>query len=445
MEELENNDRKELRNKMVNFMYLIFIVLAFLYIPADFIDTIRDINTSLEISSREMNDVKNYNLLLLKAGLKADSIKGKQKTTVDFNRISILTDSVYKELESLRQHILNSSGGFNKHGYLKNAKENQFTDEIMLEKGAAKEIRAMLNGYKADLYKAGSSIDTLLLDSIMPTQEFIKTSTGKSQTWEKFYFNKMPLTVSLALIAKFQNDIRKIEFMAMDEYLAELNNKYDLALLDKKRKPKEKEKEIKPKENPLKLIDPETYIRNNELNILYTNINNPIKIYHPRIKGADITAEISKGKIYQKDSIYYARVNNVGIVNVNAFTTEGKKLLVSEKFMVKNLPDPSALIADRKGGIISSKIFKIQKNIDVRNEMINNSEGYLVKSFSLIKISGESVIQKSKNNHGAFFNATTRELIDQAERGDLFIFDNIEVEVPGGSIQTVSSLVFTII
>ena len=443
MEEFENNDRKELRNKMVSFMYLIFIVLAFLYIPADFIDTIRDINTSLEISSREMNEVKNYNLLLLKAGLKADSIQGKQKTSIDFNRISILTDSVYKELESLRQHILNTSGGFNKYGYLNNAKDNQFTDEIMLEKGAAKEIRKMLSAYKTNLTKAGSSMDALFLDSIIPTQELIKTSTGKSEPWEKFYFHKMPLTVSLALIAKFQNDIRKVEFMAMDEYLAELSKKYELALLDKKRKPKEKEK--KPKENSLKLLDPEAYIRHNELNTLYININNPIKIYHPRIKGADITAEISKGKIYQKDSIYYARVNNVGIVNVNAFTTEGKKLLASEKFMVKNLPDPSAFIADRKGGIISSKIFRIQKNIDVRNEMINNSEDYFVKSFSLIKISGDSVIQKSKNNHGAFFNATTRELIDQAERGDLFIFDNIEVEVPGGSIQTVSSLVFTII
>lgn len=57
MEE-ENHDRKVLRNKMVSFMYLIFIVLAFLYIPSDFIDTVKDIDTSLLYHPKRLTNRK---------------------------------------------------------------------------------------------------------------------------------------------------------------------------------------------------------------------------------------------------------------------------------------------------------------------------------------------------------------------------------------------------
>ncbi len=180
------------------------------------------------------------------------------------------------------------------------------------------------------------------------------------------------------------------------------------------------------------------------MNVLYLDINNPIKIYHPRFRNSDIIAEVSKGEIFKRDSLYYARVNNEGMVVVNAYSKD-KTLLATQEFMVKNLPEPSAFIAERKGGNISSKIFKIQKNLDVYNEILENNDGYTVKNFSLLRISTNSEIQKSKNNHGAYFNASTREIIDKAQRGDLFIFDNIEVEIPGGNLIKIASLVFTVI
>ncbi|HET6243414.1 MAG: hypothetical protein H0V01_00780 [Bacteroidetes bacterium] len=441
MEDNNNSDRKALRNKMVGFMYLIFIVLAFLYIPSDFIDTIRDVNTSFEKSSKEMNSMKNYNFLLIKAGLKADSTINNKIIAIDFKRISVLSDSICNQLEFIKQRVLDVSGGINKYGFLKNAKDNQFTDEIMLEQGVAKKIHTMLHNFKTHINNAGTSINPVLLDSILPTDEFVNTSTGKSQTWEKFYFYKMPLTVSIALIAKFQNDVKQIEFMAMEEYLFNLKENYELTLIPKNKKTEEN----KTLKNNPKILDPEAYIKNPGFNILYVDVDNPLKIYHPGFGNSDIIAEVSKGEIFKKDSLFYLRVNNEGIVVVTAFSKENKKLLAKQEFLVKNLPEPSAFIAERKGGNISSKIFKLQKHIEVQNEISDNKDGYMVKNFSLIRISASSEMQKSKNNHGSFFNSSTRDLIDGAQRGDIFIFDNIEVEIPGGSIKKVSSIVFTVI
>ena len=62
-----------LRQKLINLMYLIFIVLAFLYIPSNFIDVFKDLNSTFEKSATEfdnsfsvsqLNNLYNFNSLL---------------------------------------------------------------------------------------------------------------------------------------------------------------------------------------------------------------------------------------------------------------------------------------------------------------------------------------------------------------------------------------------
>ncbi len=440
MEE-ENHERKVLRNKMVSFMYLIFIVLAFIYIPSDFVDTIKDIDTSLSLSSKEINSAKNYNLLLVKAGLATDTLNKLNTSGTNFQRISKLTDSISNELEIVRQQVLSVSGGLNNYGYLKNAKDNQFTDKIMLEDGMATKIRSMLIDYKTHVAQSGSSIKQTTLDSILSTSEKIKTSKGKDIEWEKFYFYKMPLTVSVALISKFQNDIKAIESMAMDEYLKKLQQKYNLELVDKDI-PKPQVKPIE--ENKPEKISPEAFVRGDDYNTLYKDVNNALAVFHPNVGIENISLTASNGQVLKKNNVFYLRVKDEGAVEINAYSAGSKNLIITQKFNVKSIPDPSIFVADRKGGRIGYKIMRIQKNMDVKNEFFKNLVDYSVKEFSLIRISAASEMSKSMKNKGAYFNSATKELIDKATKGDIYIFDAIDIETPYATTIRVSPVIFTV-
>jgi len=439
MEE-ENRDRKILRNKMVSFMYLIFIVLAFIYIPADFVDTIKDIDTSLSLSSSEINQAKNYKQLMIKAGLAADTLNQLNTKSTNFQKISKLTDSVCHELDVVRKQILSVSGGLNEYGYLKYAKDNQFTDKIMLEEGSAAKMRNMLIQYKELVSKNTSSISKATLDSILPTSPIIKTSKGKDIEWEKFYFHKMPLTVSVALVSKFENDVKAIESIAMNEYLKKLQEKYNLQLVDKNIK-KEEPKPVEEKKP--ETVSAEAFIRGDDYNTLYKDLNNKIAVYHPNIPSNAMNLTATNGEIFRKGDAFYLRLRDEGFVQVNAYS--GTNLIITQKFIVKTLPDPFVYVADRRGGKVSHKIMKAQKSLVVKNDFVKAEMDYKIKGFSVMRIgAADSQISKVEANKGDFFNSAAKELIEKAEKGDTYIFDNIEIETPYGTTLKVSPSIFTI-
>ena len=69
----QENKGKVLRQKMIGFMYLIFIVLTIIYIPSDFIDSISSINTSLEKTAQKIDKMNGYSLSLIESALENDT------------------------------------------------------------------------------------------------------------------------------------------------------------------------------------------------------------------------------------------------------------------------------------------------------------------------------------------------------------------------------------
>jgi hypothetical protein len=438
-EEDENSARKALRNKMVSFMYLIFIVLAFIYIPSDFIDTIRDINSSLSQSSQKIEEAKSLSQIILSAGQKKDSAHF-NALQAELVEITIKADSIVFFIEGLKIRLYEKAGGTTQHGFLKYAKDNQYTDEIFFTEEKGLVIKNLLKDYKQTVSSGNVGISPVYLDSILPTPDSLNNSVGKLLPWEKFYFYKMPLSVTLTLLNKFQNDIRRIELLAYNSLYQTIDEKYNITLSEKNQP-----KIVKEEPKDIKSFNGEAYIKNTDQFSIFTDINNVLKIYHPKVKSSEMKVEISNGEIYLKDSLFYCRVPKSGAVEIKAFSADGQILLISQKFVARRLPDPTPYFADRKGGSISSKIFKIQKNIEVKSE-INENEVFTVKSFSMTKINTRTnEFIKSESNPGAFFNAGTRNMIDNCQRGDVFIFDNIEIESPGGTVKIISPMVFTVI
>lgn len=437
MEE-ENYDRKVLRNKMVSFMYLIFIVLAFIYIPADFIDTVKDIDNSLSLSSREITTATDYNALLLDAGVSADSLNKLNLNGSAYYRVSKLSDSVYKELEAIQIQIMTVSGGINEYGYLKNAKDNQFTDKIMLEDGNASRMRKMLDDYKIKINKTIPWVTQKTLDSIISTPEIIKTSAGKDVKWEKFYFYKMPLSVSIAIISKFQNDLKAIESMIMDDFLAKIKKEYNLKLQAKDFK------EEKPTQEKLETVTADAYVRGDDYNTLYKDVDNVLNLFHPFVTPENMVVNASRGQVIKKNNVFYLRLRDEGIVDINVYAAGSKNLIIKQRFNVKTFPYPFLYLAGRKGGDISGKILKAQKNIEIKNDFINKPLDYSIKEFSIFKIRKGIEASSKVINKGGFFTSETIDLIKSCEKGDLYIIDNVEIETPYGTTITLPTSIFKV-
>lgn len=435
---------KVLRQKVISLMYLIFVVMVFLYVPSDFIDTIKDVNYSMEGATREMKIMNNFNVNLLKAIKATDSTNQISNYPDYIDEVMHLTDSVNRVIEYLKMRLQRDAGGLNTAGYLVNGKESYQSDEIFITSQRARLLKELLENYKRKIIKlTGFTSFGIPINSIIKTEEFVYTSTGKLIEWQKFYFYKVPSTVTITLLSKFQNDIRKVEYLTIAPYLFELINEFDITL---KRKVREGEKKRRPiKEKPI--IDPRAKIESDDFVILYTDIDNLIKVEHPFYSNTELIAKISNGEIYLKDTVFYARVKTLGINEVIIYHQRDTLTpLIRQKFVVKPMPDPIAVLADRKGGIISHKIFKLQKNIAVHSKVRNFTYEYLIKRFSLIQIPADgTLIRKSKKNAGGYFNASTQQMIDEATRGDIYIFYNIEAETLIGNTVYINAIVFTLI
>ena len=92
-----------------------------------------------------------------------------------------------------------------------------------------------------------------------------------------------------------------------------------------------------------------------------------------------------------------------------------------------------------------SKIFKQQKGMVASGKDMPVEMNFRVTDFQVTYINANGLGIFKENVKGSYFTGKSRELIDLAQPGDIFIFDNIHVKGPDGTNKNVEALVFTIL
>ncbi|MCD4745226.1 MAG: hypothetical protein K8R58_02885 [Bacteroidales bacterium] len=500
---------RELRTKIVNLLYLIFIILAFLYIPADFVDIFRDIDKSFKDSEKENIKLSFYNkkIFELMSQSNADSTEFYIRNYLKANNSST---NIINKIEICKQNLIQKTGGYDEHKFLKNAKDYSTMEKFFLRQNLADSIAHHINMHKNLVRPIVDSLTYMRIDSLLYVGK-IRTSAGFSKNWVRYYFDKMPMAAAITLLSKFQNDIRKTDNMIIESYIMllakndslisstlkqnleaeltrvkneifNLGEEIILAIESKDIMSEDSFFKIKAyveygseidslnidsfgrisfypyKEGKYKftvIIDKNilqkiievrdigTVLEIMKLPTLYTGIDNLIKIYHNKFKDKDIDVDISSGELIYKDSKYYARFKSPGLIEINVYSTyyKEKKLLSTKKFIVKDLPDIKAVLYGRQSGVISQKILKIQKNLELKSDFVDNIN-FNIKEFDIKRINKN--ITESNKNEGAYFTSLSRKIIDNAEKGDIFIFDNIKVEKIMGNEIEIPSIVLNV-
>ena len=176
-------------------------------------------------------------------------------------------------------------------------------------------------------------------------------------------------------------------------------------------------------------------------NVVYIGIDNPVmmtigkNLATPRVI-------VDNGEIYHlQGQLYIIRPNRLGYCTV--MIKDGTKVIFSSNLKVKSIPEPEPYVLDSLfGGYASLKSFKFVKALRLKNKYFEWDLSHKVKKFALTRVSNQGA--ESINNQGEDLSTSSLNLINNAQQGDIYIFDSIVYESLDTTKVSLKSLVVRI-
>ncbi len=330
-------------------------------------------------------------------------------------------------------------GGVGNYNFEFIASDSSSVDTITLAKGVK----------KYDVFTVGEDgVTTLTLPSNKvgsgSGQATIYVYDDNNQVIDSFQFvnGQGEVTLKTDQIGEFSiKGVVKFRYPDDNKQTVQKDNQQ---LEDKKKK---KDEEM-PFEINYAVVKSKPYVSQKDYNILYLGINNPINVYHPEYTPDKYKVVISQGKVTKVDSSFYATVYRKGFANVTLQVPDGKggyKVVAEEIFKVKELPKPQVVLYNKEGGEIPAKLFKMQKGLEAITKEMEIPADFRVVEYSVTYVNSNGLGIFKEKVKGSYFTGKSRELIDLAQPGDIFIFNEIRVKGPDGVNKEVDALVFNIL
>lgn len=180
------------------------------------------------------------------------------------------------------------------------------------------------------------------------------------------------------------------------------------------------------------------------MNVLYAGVDNPITISAAGIPSATMKVKASGTELQHRGgSAYIAQPRQPGKAVI---TVSGAGLApVDFEYRVKKIPDPLLELAQKRGGTLPAATFRVQQGIIPVLENFDFQARCEITGFELVRKPAQADIAVARNA-GARFTGPARRLIDAAERGDTYYFNEVKVRCPGdtGPARELNSLIFKI-
>ena len=232
------------RQKMINMMYLVLTALLALNVSKEIINAFVTVNESLEVSKTNI-DNKNKNTYAAFEQAMQNDAKKYGEVNAKAMDVRKASDAMVKYIQDLKEQMVRTSDGLKPEDKTPDLRDMEKKDDydspthLMCGdandgRGAkATEFKNKIEEYKKNMLK-DVPVDMQgefkkRLDGLLNTSDPAPTSTeykedGK-RTWEmsKFYHN--PVVANVALLTKFQGDIRNSESQIIDNLIASVDAK----------------------------------------------------------------------------------------------------------------------------------------------------------------------------------------------------------------------------
>jgi gliding motility-associated protein GldM len=231
---------KEPRQKMINIMYLVLTAILALNVSSEILNAFQTIDDSFGKSNSAL---KTRSELIIK---EFDSDQNKafaEKVAIwkpKAQKVAELSDQAFAFIENIKKELKMESGLKAPDTTFK-LDDLEATTRVLVEgKDKAKmakgeEIYNMLTKYKADLAKIdpllASKVGSIPVDLSIPklynkdAEKTIKNLSVPRQ-WATIYFHMTPTIAALALMSKFQNDVRNSQTQLIDFCYSQVNTTF---------------------------------------------------------------------------------------------------------------------------------------------------------------------------------------------------------------------------
>ncbi|TKG91564.1 hypothetical protein EYV94_21300 [Puteibacter caeruleilacunae] len=195
------------------------------------------------------------------------------------------------------------------------------------------------------------------------------------------------------------------------------------------------------------VIIKEASISATKMNVLYAGVDNPIVISVPGVPAEKLMVQMSNGNYrkFGRSGEYIVRPRQAGRKVFITVSTEinGKEERVgSKEFRVKRIPDPIALVANKRGGKIRKNQLLAQSGVYAELNDFYFDTKFSVVGFSVSAIrSGYLVEEVSKSGR---FTKAQRELMCSLGLGNILFISNIKAIGPDRIPRSLSPIIFRI-
>ena len=191
---------------------------------------------------------------------------------------------------------------------------------------------------------------------------------------------------------------------------------------------------------------PSVTVSADKMNVFYIGVDNPVSISVPGIPEDKLKPSISAGSLSPKGGgKYVVKVNKDSKtvkVNVSAEVNGQTKLMGSQEFRVKVVPDPVPYISRKKGGAISKQELLAGGAIIPQMENFDFELFFVVTEFSLSSLVSGDLIEKHAT--GNKFTDEMKKIINNTRRGQKVYIENIKAKGPDGQTRSLASINLTI-
>lgn len=180
-----------------------------------------------------------------------------------------------------------------------------------------------------------------------------------------------------------------------------------------------------------------------KLNLLYAGIDNPISVSVPGYPAERVRAYlVGNGKFSGSNGSYKVNMDDVGLaqIKVNVITDEGKEMEMGvNQFRVKRTPPPTADVLGFESGPIELGTIKVSKKLNTTLKDFE-LEGvvYRVTAYRMTRERKQEIMDDRATS--ADFTQKMLRLVQEAQRGDRFFFEEIRAIGPDGVVRKVGDL-----
>lgn len=188
-----------------------------------------------------------------------------------------------------------------------------------------------------------------------------------------------------------------------------------------------------------------------KMNVFYIGVDNPVDISSPGIPNERITPSINVGTLTRdpENDGWIVRVaekpqgDMTAVISVSAEIDGQTKQMGEMNFRLRTVPDPTAKIANKTEGNISTNTLLYSPQIvPVKPRDFDFDMVFEIVSFDMVLLQGESVIRRSTN--GQYFSQEMKDLLESARRGQRIWFENIVATGTDKETRRLNSINFVI-